>query len=144
MHAILLTTDGTAASQAATRHAVELARDADAVLHVLAVRPPAFFGIGGPTFVTRLEEVHAARSVACETAAAAEAEGIEARAHDIEGSDAGAIIAVAVDLGVDLIVVGCRDAQAADRGHAGSVSRALAEQSPVPVTVVPVAAGALH
>ena len=143
MHAILLATDGTAASQAATRHAVGLARDAGAVLHVLAVRPAAFFGIGGPTFVTRLEEVHAARSVARETAVAAEAEGIEAWAHDIEGTDAGAIVAMAVDLAVDLIVVGCRDEDAAGRGHAGSVSRALVEQSPVAVTVVP-AAAALH
>ena len=140
MHAILLATDGTAASQGATLHAVELARDSGAVLHVLAVRPATFFGIGGPTFVTRLEEVHAARSVARETAAAAEAEGIEARAHDTEGSDAGAIVAVAVDLAVDPIVVGCRDDDAAGRGHAGSVSRALAEQSPVVTVVRPAAA----
>jgi nucleotide-binding universal stress UspA family protein len=136
MTAILLATDGTDASQAATQYAIDLARARGASLHVLAVRPPAFFGSGGPAFVTRLEEVHAAGAVAREAAQAAAAVGIDAYAHAIEGDDASAIVRVATEVGVDMIVVGCRDEDASREGHAGSVSRAVSDSSPTDITVV--------
>jgi nucleotide-binding universal stress UspA family protein len=100
------------------------------------VRPTTFFGSGGPVFVTSLEEVHAARAVAVETAIAACAAGVKAHPHDVEGDDADVIVRVATELEVEMIVVGCRDEAAVRAGHAGSVSRTLAATSPVPVTVV--------
>lgn len=136
MDTILLCTDGTEASHAATQYAIDLARTRDVALHVLAVRPTTFFGSSGPAFVTSLEEVHAARAVAAETANAASAAGVEAHPHDVEGDDADVIVRVAAELEVGMIVVGCRDAGSARRGHAGSVSQTLAATSAVPVTVV--------
>ncbi len=132
MRRVLLATDGSDASHEALEFAVAFARQTDAVLHVVVVRPVS----SQPRSpVLDLESVKAATRIADAAVVRAEQRGVAAVAHVARG-DAGREIAESADrLQADMVVVGARGLGDAE-DLLGSVSLAVAMRSPVPVTVV--------
>ena len=135
MDTIVIATDGGEVSARALDVAIDIARDCDASLEVLAVRPPH----PSPELGAPLREVDAfagPRRIAEDAAARARAAGVRARPHTAHGDVAICIANVAETLGADLVVVGSRGIDSDPRVALGSVSRALALRSRVPVTIV--------
>jgi nucleotide-binding universal stress UspA family protein len=139
---ILNATSGSAASANATAAAAVIATERDAELIVLHVSPPEVVRVGrlAPTIVhnQRLQDPHssvvlaAARQVAW-------ANGAFARIILISGDPASAIVAVASELAVDLIVIGTKPSRAPTSLSAPTRYR-IERNAPSPVSVVPLAA----
>lgn len=134
---ILLATDGTAASEAATEQAVLLAVSLDARLLVVSVVPPAGRkpdqaterrGLGDP----KGQRVTAIQGVVQRARAA----GAEATFLVWEGEPGEAIVAAAEAERADLIVVGTHGRGAVGRLLIGSVSDYVVRHAHVPVLVV--------
>lgn len=122
MRTILLASDGSASSDEALTFAVELAHEIGAALEIVCVR--------------RGLAVEDAVGIAERARARANAAGVAARAHVTDGDVVGRIIALASELGADLLVVGARGLGSRSGASLGSVSQALVRRAPVPVTVV--------
>lgn len=133
---ILYPTDGSDTAEAALGHALEMASQFDATLHVLYVlrpnEPPP--GIDDPA--TRGDPDTGGRA-AVETAAHTAAEhGIETVEAILRGPTAVAILEYADEKGADLVVMGSHGRSGVDRLVIGSVSDEVIRNSRVPVTVV--------
>lgn len=108
---ILNATSGSAASVSATAAAAGIANELDAELFVVHVRPPEAMRVGrlAPTIVhtERLRDPHVCR-VLSTARQGAWANGAFARVILMSGDVAPAILSVASELAVDLIVIGAR------------------------------------
>lgn len=140
---ILLATDGSPASDPATRLAVELARVHGAGLTALyVVDPYPYLGIGdtnplGLQAYLSAAYDHAAQAhakVAALCASPGKAVDLQLRrAEDMHAVDA--IVAAAQDEGADLLVVGSHGRSGFGRLMLGSVAARVVVHSPVPVLV---------
>jgi nucleotide-binding universal stress UspA family protein len=141
---ILVGTNGSAPSAAATQFAVELAAACgDRLVFVTAWRElRGSWGIPLHHFVPELTEIERdwAASHSAAAADAAAAAGVPAEAVIRHGDAADVICDVAEEVKPRLIVVGSHRWSAVERVFAGSVADRVTHQAPCPVLVVPEAA----
>jgi len=134
---ILLPTDGEPASQAALDHAIELADQYDARLHVLYVVDTAAyasFDAGAETIVGALREQ--GETAVDSTVETAEDAGIETVSTVVSGSPHEEIVEHAASEGVDLIVMGTHGRTGLDRYLLGSVTERVVRTAETPVLTV--------
>lgn len=140
MNTIVLATDGSPSAEQATATAIELARVADAPLHVVTAWsvPASAFGYAPYTVVPELAE--AERDKAKETVDRvvdqARAAGLSVSGEIREGFAVEEICAAADEVGASLIAVGAHGWGALKRLVFGSVSTGLLHEAPCPVLVV--------
>lgn len=141
---ILLATDGSEEAELAASRAVDLAQRTGSELHVVHVgQAPAFLMSGDPGTLgynrMLLEEIEdGAREVLRRLSWRVKvAGGNVAGTHLRMGEVDLEIVASAKELGVDLIVMGCRGHRGIRRAIGGSVSDAVIRHAPCPVLVVP-------
>ena len=157
---ILLATDGSEGADLAASRAVDLAQRADSELHVVYVGFAPAFLIGEPgmrsynpmLYRTRgyrhnrmlLEEIEdEARELLRKLSWRVKVAGGDvAGAHLRMGEVDLEIVALAKELGADLIVMGCRGRWGIRRAVGGSVSDEVIRHAPCPVLVVPSREGA--
>jgi nucleotide-binding universal stress UspA family protein len=139
---ILLATDGSEEAELAALRAVDLARSTDSELHVvhvgviptLLVSYPGTLGYDQELYY-RIEE-ESRELLRKESWRVKAAGGTVAGAYLRLGSVDLEIVALAKVLGVDLIVIGCRDHRGVRRAIEGSVSDGVIRHAPCPVLVV--------
>ncbi|MBW3666603.1 MAG: universal stress protein [Actinobacteria bacterium] len=139
---ILVGVDGSAGSRRAAERGAALARIRGArLLLATVVRPPeGWWGIGGapPTpeaMSTAL--VEGQQKILAEVVDHLDLEGIEHETIEDVGDPSTRILALADDWGADLIVIGRRGANLAERVILGSVADRLTHLADIPVLVVP-------
>lgn len=140
---ILIATDGSADARLASRAAIDLARHPGAVLDIVSAWavptwPYGIYGVGGSGFAEMLEAVEAdSRAHAQDVATGAQECGVHVgRVCVMRDPAAEATIAVAAELGDDLIVVGSRGLGRVSRVLLGSVSEAIVHHARRPVLVM--------
>lgn len=137
MKTILIATDASDPAEQALDVAIDLARETGATLQVLSVRPPRPAGrAGSGPAVLEIEEAHGAEQIAERAAQRAREAGVNATAHAAHGDVVDCIAEAATSLGADLLVVGSRGMGSLTGAVLGSVSHALIQRSPVPLTIV--------
>jgi nucleotide-binding universal stress UspA family protein len=122
---IVVGTDGSERANRAVAWAADLAKAAEATLHVIH----AYQG-------TRDQVVHAGRAVVEQLAAEYDDHGVELRTHAIQGDAVDALLNFAYDANADLIVVGNRGMAGKGR-FLGSVPNAIAHDARCAVMIVP-------
>ena len=139
---IVLSTDGTVASEEAESHAIELAADQDAVLHVLYVVDEAVVtAYSGDEYVDEAEgpehglEEHGADTLSAirERAAQANVEMVEALRR---GTPAETIVSYTHEEAADLLVLGTKRRSEEYRALLGSVTDRVLRLATRPATVV--------
>jgi len=139
---ILLATDGSEEAELAALRAVELAQSTDSELHVVhvGVLPtflesyPGTLGYSGKLYEQIEEE---SRELLRELSWRVKvAGGAVAGAHLRMGAVDLEVVALAKELGADLIVMGCRGHQGIRRAIEGSISDGVIRHAPCPVLVV--------
>jgi nucleotide-binding universal stress UspA family protein len=139
---ILLSTDGTVASEQATAHALDLAAANDAVLHVLYVVDEAVVtAYSGDEYVDEAEgpehglEEHGEETLAEMRTRASEA-GVDIETTVQHGYPAETIVEYADDHEVDLLVLGTKRRPDEYRALLGSVTDRVLRMTTRPATVV--------
>jgi nucleotide-binding universal stress UspA family protein len=139
---ILLATDGSEEAELATLRAVDLAQSTDSKLHVVHVGVvPLFLGSYPGTLgyygklYEQIEEQSRER-LRKESSRVKAAGGTVAGAHLRMGVVDLEIVALAKELGADLIVMGCRGHRGIRRAVEGSISDGVIRHAPCPVLVV--------
>ncbi|MFC6989006.1 universal stress protein [Haloplanus sp. GCM10025708] len=139
---ILLSTDGTVASEEAESHAIALAEAHDAVLHVLyVVDEDVVTAYSGDEYVDEAEgpehglEEHGRETLA-EVRAEASDTGVEVVETMRHGRPAETIVTYAEEEDVDLIVLGTKRRPEAYRALLGSVTDRVLRLTTRPSTVV--------
>ena len=139
---ILLATDGSEEAEQGALRAVDLANRTDSELHVVHVGVVPSFLMSYPgalgydrMLYEEIEEESRAllRKLSWRVKAAG---GTVAGAHLRMGAVELEIVALAKELGVDLIVMGCRGHRGRRRAIEGSISDAVIRHAPCPVLVV--------
>jgi len=139
---ILLATDGSEEAKQAALRAVEIAEKTDSELHVVHIGVLPMFAEGYPgtlgyygKLYEQIEEEskELLRELSWRVKAAG---GIVAGSHLRMGVVDLEIVALAKELGVGLIVMGCRGHRGIRRAIEGSISDAVIRQAPCPVLVV--------
>ena|SRR5688572_15556067 len=139
---ILLATDGSEEAQLATLRAVDLAQRTDSELHVvhvgvvptLLVSYPGTLGYEGKLYEQIQEQSR--ELLRKESWRVKVAGGTVAGSHLRMGKVDLEIVALAKELGADLIVMGCRGHGGIRRAIEGSVSDGVIRHAPCPVLVV--------
>jgi nucleotide-binding universal stress UspA family protein len=139
---ILLATDGSGEAELATIRAVELAQRTDSELHVvhvgvvptLLVSYPGTLGYEGKLYEQIQEQSR--ELLRKESWRVKVAGGTVAGSHLRMGKVDLEIVALAKELGADLIVMGCRGHGGIRRAIEGSVSDGVIRHAPCPVLVV--------
>ncbi|WP_394741676.1 universal stress protein [Natronococcus roseus] len=132
---LLLATDGSDGAQRAADHAIELARQMDADLHVVSVSED------GPHAETKRDQMRtdledqAAEAIE-QVEEKAAGHGIEVRETIRHGVPQEEIVDVAEQHGSDLIVVGTVGRSGLDQLIVGSVAEEVVRNAPVPVVTV--------
>lgn len=131
---LLLATDGSEAAEAAEAHAISLAADFDADLHVLTV-------VEGEPVPSEANIETEARQFAVEAIEAVESKAAAAgvrnvRTHLERGDPAETIRELAEDVGVHAVVVGATGKSRVERILLGSVAEKTVRTVPVPVITV--------
>ena len=134
---ILLATDLSEASEAATRQAIDMARDLGANLLIVSVIDPAMRGAPGGR-VERMDQRRAAREISgpAARASAAGKAGVPVSFLVWEGEPGPAIVDAAQSEGADLIVVGSHGRGRVGRFLIGSVSDHVIRHAAAPVLIV--------
>lgn len=132
---LLLATDGTDGARRATNHAIELARQLEADLHVVSVAEE------GPHSTDRRDKMRSdpegeAHEAAEEAAREAENAGLETTTTVRHGVAQEEIVAVAEQNPIDAVVVGTVGRSGIDKILLGSVAEEVVRNSPVPVVTV--------
>ena len=136
MKRLLIATDGSAAGRAAVEEGLELARELDARVLFVYVKPRPSGLLGEPFYQRRLtHEAADARAAINEAMREAEEREVESDWEILEGEPAVEIIAFATERDADLIVVGSRGLGAVGGTLLGSVSRAVVHDADRPVLV---------
>ena len=139
---ILLATDGSEEARLAALRAVDIAENTDSELHMVHVGViptflesyPGTLGYDGKLYEQIEEESRELlRKLSWQVKAAG---GAVAGAHLRMGMVALEIVALAKELGGDLIVMGCRGHRGIRRAIEGSISDAVIRRAPCPVLVV--------
>jgi nucleotide-binding universal stress UspA family protein len=137
---ILVGTDGSEGADIAVSRATELAALAGARLHVVSAYQPAPARVGGRDPVAEASEWSLGSDFKVEAvldraAASARAQGVDVEPHGRTGDPAGAIIEVAEQENVDLIVLGNKGMKGARR-VLGSVPNKVSHQAPCDLLIV--------
>ena len=133
---ILVAVDGSVGADAATAHALKLAKATGAAVTFVSVYT-ANAALGAPYDQERLTSgLRGARHAVDDGVAAAAELGIDADSEIIEGDPAREIVELAGRREVDLLVVGTRGLGTIAGTLLGSVSRWIVQHSNVPVLVV--------
>jgi nucleotide-binding universal stress UspA family protein len=140
---IVVGTDGSSTAKEAVRQATELARSVGATLHVVSAYEPVPEGRlqeerqempeDMQWMVNPREDV---RSTLEEAANDIKAAGVEVETYAREGDPADAILDVAEEQGVDLIVVGNKGMTGAKRFLLGSVPNKVSHHAPCSVMII--------
>ncbi|RLM53575.1 universal stress protein [Halobellus sp. Atlit-31R] len=139
---ILLATDGEVASDRAVDHAIDLAAQHGATLHVLfVVDSDVYDAYSGDEYVDEREgPEHGLEEIGADAVAAvvdrADARGVDVEGHVRHGQPAETIVDFAGDEGVDVVVMGTRRRPDEYRSLLGSVTDRVLRLAPMPVTVV--------
>ena len=139
---ILLATDGSKEAQLAALRAVDIAENTDSELHVVHVGViPTFLEsypgtLGYERKLYEQIEEESRELLRKESWRVKVAGGTVAGAHLRMGVVDLEIVALAKELGVDLIVMGCRGHRGIRRAIEGSISDAVIRRAPCPVLVV--------
>lgn len=132
---ILLATDGDEGAHQATEHAVELADQLGASLHVLSVSEEGPHGSEKRDQMRTDPESEAAQAVE-EAERVATGRGLEVTTTVRHGVPQDEIVTVAEAEPVDLVVVGTQGRTGLDHLVVGSVAEEVVRSSPVPVVTV--------
>jgi nucleotide-binding universal stress UspA family protein len=133
---ILLATDLSAASEGATRQAIDLARDLGAKLLIVSVIDPTARGIPGGR-VERMDQRRRSREVAAQAVVIRGREaGVPVSFMVWEGEPGPSIVDVATSEQVDIVIVGSHGRGSMGRLLIGSVSEHVVRHAPCPVLVV--------
>ncbi|HEY8868374.1 MAG TPA: universal stress protein [Candidatus Limnocylindrales bacterium] len=134
---ILLATDLSAASEAATTTAMDLAAGLKAELLAVSVIDPGTLRLPGGHFGSRVDQVRSVRETAAQTLVArGRSAGVDVSFLIWEGEPAESIVEAALAEGADLIVVGSHGRGMVGRFLIGSVSDQVVRNAAVPVLVV--------
>lgn len=139
---ILLSTDGTVASEEAKSHAIDLAAAHDAVLHVLyVVDENVVTAYSGDEYVDEAEgPEHGLEELGQETLAEVQSEASDAGVNVVEamqhGLPAETIVKYADDNDIDLLVLGTKRRPEEYRALLGSVTDRVLRLTHKPATVV--------
>jgi nucleotide-binding universal stress UspA family protein len=136
---ILIATDGSAAAQEAVELGVDLAKHEGAAVRFVHVVPSADLvsmnGFGLVSYVAH-EPSAAEQAVLDAAVAGAEAHAVPAVGKLLQGDPVDEIVEYAELVGVDLIVVGCRERGALASALLGSVSRGILSRAKRPILIV--------
>jgi nucleotide-binding universal stress UspA family protein len=143
---IVVGTDGSETASVAVREATTLASLTGATLHVVHAaqrRSPgviAFAASGGVSELAAADKnkaiVAESRRICEQAATEARRLAVEVKLHAVPGEAADALIAVAEDVGADLLVVGNRGMSGARRFVLGSVPNAVSHHCPCSLLIV--------
>lgn len=139
---ILLSTDGTVASEEAESHAIDLAAAHDAVLHTLyVVDESVVTAYSGDEYVDEAEgPEHGLEELGQETLAEVKSEAADAGVEVVEamqhGQPAETIVEYADDNSIDLLVLGTKRRPEEYRALLGSVTDRVLRLTHKPATVV--------
>ena len=136
---ILVPTDGSAGSELAVEHALDLAERYDATLHLVYVVDTDvvnhYAGIDAIEGVEGALQTQGSDALD-EAAARAEREGIAVERHVVEGTPHEALLDAVPVVGADLIVMGTERKSGEYRRLLGSVTERVVRMADVPVHVV--------
>lgn len=133
---ILLATDLSPASEAATIRALELAHDLGAELLAVSVIDPGSLRLPGGVSAARVDQVRTSReSAAQELVSRGRDHGVRVTFLIWEGDPGESIVDAARSEQVDLVVVGSHGRSLAGRFLIGSVSDHVVRHAPCPVLV---------
>lgn len=133
---VLIPTDGSDGADAAFEHAVDLAADAGAELHVIHAVDPTHVPVEGATDGLLDSLLAAGETMVSELADRGEADGIDVETAVLTGSPHAVITEYAADHDVDLLVMGTHGRTGLDRWLLGSVTERVIRTAPVPVLTV--------
>lgn len=133
---VLVATDGSDEASAAIDHALDLARETGAAVHVVTVvdttTNPMKFGVVEVTGIDR-----AATELVDEIVAAYDGNDVDVRGTVRRGQPADVLLEYAAELDADLVVAGQRGAKGLSGAILGSTTDKLARRTTVPLLVVP-------
>jgi nucleotide-binding universal stress UspA family protein len=145
-NAIVVGTDGSGTASVAVQEATKLASLTGATLHVVHAshrRTPGVIAFAASGGLSELEakdknkEIVAESHRICEEAATeARGLGVAVELHAVPGEAADALMAVAVDVGADLVVVGNRGMSGPRRFVLGSVPNTVSHHCPCSLLIV--------
>jgi nucleotide-binding universal stress UspA family protein len=132
--AVLVPTDGSDCAEAAADHAIALATETGASLHVVHAVDPgvAWGGVDSAAILDALEE-HGERAIRRVVERAADADVSTVEAAVVSGPPSRAIVDYADEQDVDLVVMGTHGRTGLDRHLIGSVTERVVRRSRVPV-----------
>ncbi|HYK95094.1 MAG TPA: universal stress protein [Candidatus Dormibacteraeota bacterium] len=133
---ILLATDLSAASDGATREAIDLARDLGATLLVVSVIDPAVHGAAGARFERMDQRRRARETAAQDLVIRGRQAGVHVSFMIWEGEPGPSIVDAATSEQVDMIIVGSHGRGSVGRLFIGSVSEYVVRNASCPVLVV--------
>jgi len=133
---ILLATDLSAASDGATREAIDLARDLGATLLVVSVIDPAAHGPAVGRFERMDQRRRAREAAAQEVVIRGRQAGVQVSFMIWEGEPGPSIVDAATSEQVDMIIVGSHGRGSVGRLFIGSVSEHVVRNASCPVLVV--------
>jgi nucleotide-binding universal stress UspA family protein len=143
---IVVGSDGSGSAAIAVRRAIEIAKLTGATLHIVNAYRSVTLGsvamaasVGAPTFDTDEvnQAVAAQGAMVCEqVATSARRDGVKVETHAMPGDAADVLVAVANDVGADLLVVGNRGMTGARRFVLGSVPNKVSHHCPCSLLIV--------
>lgn len=137
--AIVVGTDGSPHAQRAVDRAVQLAAGSGAQLHLVTAYHDGWHvkeRLGNTAQTATVDLRRVAEEALARAAGHVRAQGLEVQEHATEGDPAEALIRVAEETGADLIVVGSRGLNTAQRFLLGSVSQKVSHHAHTTVMVV--------